>query len=95
MAAYVIAQLEVTDANAFERYRQQVPATLVAFGGRFIVRGGATETLEGEWQPKRLVIIEFPDRAAANAWWGSQAYSEPKALRQQSARTQLLVVEGV
>ena len=95
MAAYVIAQVEVTDPGAFERYRREVPATLVPFGGRFIVRGGATETLEGDWQPKRLVIIEFPDRATAHAWWNSQAYAAPKALRQQSARTQLLVVEGV
>jgi uncharacterized protein (DUF1330 family) len=95
MAAYVIAQVEVTDASAFERYRREVPATLIPFGGRFIVRGGATETLEGDWQPQRLVILEFPNRAAATAWWGSQAYAAPKALRQQSALTQLLVVEGV
>jgi uncharacterized protein (DUF1330 family) len=95
MAAYVIAQVEVTDPTVFEQYRREVPATLAAFGGRFIVRGGASETLEGDWQPKRLVIIEFPDRAAATAWWGSQAYAAPKALRQQSAHTQLLVVEGV
>ena len=95
MAAYVIAQVEVTDPSVFEQYRREVPATLEPFGGRFIVRGGTTETLEGEWQPKRLVVIEFPDRAAATAWWRSQAYAGPKALRQQSARTQLRVVEGV
>lgn len=95
MAAYVIAEIEVTDAEAFEQYRREVPATLTPFGGRFIVRGGAVETLEGDWQPKRLVVLEFPDRAAAHAWWSSQAYAAPKALRQRSARTQLLVVDGV
>jgi uncharacterized protein (DUF1330 family) len=95
MAAYVIAQVEVTDAKVFEQYRRDVPATLVPFGGRFVVRGGATETLEGDWQPKRLVVLEFPDRTAARAWWESQAYAAPKALRQRSARTQLVIVEGV
>jgi uncharacterized protein (DUF1330 family) len=85
----------VTDPATFEQYRREVPATLAPFGGRFIVRGGASETLEGDWQPKRLVVLEFPDRAAATSWWRSQAYAEPKALRQRSARTQLLVVEGV
>ena len=95
MAAYVIAQVEVTDPQQFEEYRRQVPATLTPFDGRFIVRGGATETLEGDWQPKRLVILEFPDRDKAKAWWSSQAYAQPKALRQRSARTQLLIVDGV
>ncbi|MCC7080778.1 MAG: DUF1330 domain-containing protein [Burkholderiales bacterium] len=95
MAAYVIAEVEVTDAQGYEQYRREVAATLGAFNGRFIVRGGACETLEGDWQPKRLVILEFPDRAAANAWWRSPAYANPKALRQRSARTQLLLVDGV
>ena len=95
MAAYVIAEVEVTDPATFEQYRREVPATLAPYGGRFIVRGGATETLEGDWQPKRLVILEFPDRTAATNWWSSQAYAAPKALRQRSARTRLLVVEGV
>jgi uncharacterized protein (DUF1330 family) len=95
MAAYVIAEVEVTDPEAFEQYRREVPATLAPFGGRFIVRGGAVETLEGDWQPKRLVVLEFPDRSAAKAWWDSQPYAAPKALRQRSARTRLLVVDGV
>ena len=95
MAAYVIAQVEITDPQAFERYRAEVPATLAAFGGRFIVRGGASETLEGDWQPQRLVILEFPDRATAKAWWSSQAYAAPKALRQRSAHTELIVIDGV
>lgn len=95
MAAYVIAQVEITDPQAFERYRAEVPATLAGFGGRFIVRGGESETLEGDWRPKRLVIIEFPDRETAKAWWSSQAYAAPKALRQRSARTELIVIDGM
>ncbi|MPZ42940.1 MAG: DUF1330 domain-containing protein [Betaproteobacteria bacterium] len=95
MAAYVIAEVEVTDPQVFEQYRREVPATLAAFNGRFVVRGGACETLEGDWQPKRLVVLEFPDRTAAKAWWSSQTYAAPKALRQRSATTQLLIVDGV
>ena len=60
-----------------------------------LVRGGASETLEGDWQPQRLVILEFPDRATAKAWWSSQAYAAPKALRQRSAHTELIVIDGV
>ena len=65
MAAYVIAEVEVTDPALYERYRREVPGTLAPFGGRFVVRGGAVEPLEGDWAPKRLVVLEFPDRAAA------------------------------
>ncbi|RPI43246.1 MAG: DUF1330 domain-containing protein [Betaproteobacteria bacterium] len=95
MAAYVIAQIEITDPQTFEDYRRQVPPTLAPYGGRFIVRGGASETLEGTWQPTRLVVIEFPDRATAKAWWSSQDYAGPKALRQRSARGELIVIDGV
>ena len=95
MAAYVIAQIEITDPVAFEEYRREVPPTLVRYGGRFIVRGGESDTLEGDWQPKRLVVLEFPDRATAKAWWSSHDYAAPKALRQRSARSQLLIVDGV
>ena len=95
MAAYVIAEIEIIDAQAFEDYRREVPSTLARYGGRFVVRGGQSETLEGTWQPKRLVVIEFPDRAAAKAWWSSSEYAGPKALRQRAARTELLVIDGV
>jgi len=72
-----------------------VPPTLAAYGGRFVVRGGATETLEGDWSPQRLVIVEFPSVEQAKAWWASSEYAEAKALRQATARTQMLVVAGV
>ena len=95
MSAYVIVDLEVTDSAGFETYRQQVPATLARYCGRYIVRGGAAEALEGSWVPKRVVVIEFPDRAAAKAWWSSPEYSAPKALRERTARTKLIVVDGI
>jgi uncharacterized protein (DUF1330 family) len=95
MSAYVVVDVEVTDPAGFDEYRQQVPATIAHYGGRYIVRGGQTETLEGHWAPKRVVILEFPDRATARAWWSSQEYAGAKALRQRCARTELIIVDGV
>ena len=72
-----------------------VPASVAAYGGRFIVRGGRTESLEGKWTPERIVILEFPTVERAKAWWSSAEYAEAKGLRQATARTQMIVVEGV
>lgn len=94
MPAYLIVQVEVTDAAGYEDYKKMVPPSLKAYGGKFVVRGGAIETLEGTWQPKRLVIIEFPDTATAKRWWSSPEYREAKALRQRTAKTEMIVVEG-
>ena len=95
MPAYVVVEVEVQDKQRYETYKQMVPPSLAAYGGRFIVRGGAAETLEGEWSPKRLVILEFPSAEQAKAWWGSKEYAEAKALRQATALTQMVVVVGV
>lgn len=94
MAAYVLVQIEVHDPVTYERYKQLSGPSLRPFGGRFIVRGGPVETLEGTWHPGRLVVVEFPDAAAARTWWASPEYAEAKALRQASAHTELLLVEG-
>jgi uncharacterized protein (DUF1330 family) len=95
MPAYVVVEIEVLDAERYETYKRMVPPSLAAYGGRFVVRGGAAETLEGEWSPKRLVIVEFPSAERAKAWWGSPEYAEAKALRQATARTRMIVVEGL
>lgn len=95
MAAYVIADVEVKDPAAFEEYRKQVPATIEKYGGRYLVRGGATEVLEGEWRPRRLVILEFASVAAARRWYDSEEYRGPKALRRRATVTNLAVVEGL
>ena len=95
MSAYVVVEIEVVDAERYEDYKLMVPPSLAAYGGRFVVRGGATETLEGEWAPKRLVILEFPSVERAKEWWASAEYAEAKALRQATARTQMIVVGGV
>jgi uncharacterized protein (DUF1330 family) len=95
MAAYVVAQDEVTDPQGFARYREMVPPIIEQFGGRFLVRGGKAEALEGDWEPSRLIIIEFDSVERAKAWWSSEEYAEAKALRQRTANTKLTVVEGV
>jgi uncharacterized protein (DUF1330 family) len=94
MAAYLIVDVEVRDQEAYEEYRKLVPASLLPYDGRFIVRGGATETLEGNWQPGRIIIIEFPTAERAKAWWDSDEYRIAKAKRQRSASTQMILVEG-
>ena len=95
MPAYIIVEVEVTDPAGYEGYKTMVPPTLAAYGGRFVVRGGACETLEGSWQPKRVVVLEFPSVARAREWWGSAEYGPAKALRQRTAKTQMIVVEGI
>lgn len=95
MAGYVIAEVEVVDPQGFEEYRKMVPATIEKYGGRFVVRGGVTETLEGQWVPKRLVIIQFDSVERAKQWWASEEYRDAKALRQRTAVTNLVIVEGV
>ena len=94
MAAYILVQIEVQDPATYENYKKLVPPSIAAYGGRFIVRGGKTETLEGTWSPARLVVVEFPSVEQAKKWWSSAEYAEAKALRQRAAKTELIVVEG-
>ena len=95
MAAYIIADLTVTDPATMEEYRKRVAATLTPFGGRFIVRGGPHQTVEGDWKPNRLVILEFPSMEQAKRWYDSEEYREPKAMRLRAGRTNLVMVDGV
>jgi len=95
MAAYVLVQIDVHDPAGFERYRGMVLPSIEAFGGRFIVRGGPVETLEGSWRPPRLVIIEFPDAGRARSWWESPEYAEAKALRLATSRSEMILATGV
>jgi uncharacterized protein (DUF1330 family) len=95
MPAYVVVEVEVLDAERYEDYKRMVPPSLAAYGGRFLVRGARAETLEGDWAPKRVVILEFPSAELAKEWWGSSEYAEAKAIRQATARTRMIVVEGV
>lgn len=95
MAAYIHASVEVTDPVAYEEYRRQVPAVIAAYGGRYLVRGGAIEVLEGEAAPKRQVILEFPDMARLKAFYQSAEYKPLIALRQRASKGQLVAIEGV
>jgi len=95
VAAYVVADVTVTDPAGYEDYRRRVPATIEKYGGRFVARGGTIEVLEGDWTPSRLVIIEFPTAEEARAWWNSPEYSAARTIRQATSRGTLLILEGV
>ena len=95
MAAYLIGDVNVTDAAAFEEYRQKVPATEEKYGGHYLGRSGATKVLEGDWEPHRLVILEFPDMDSLMAWYKSPEYAPLKAIRERSATTKVIALEGV
>ena len=95
MSAYVIVEVDVTDPETFEEYRKLVPPTIEAFAGRYVARGGAVEALEGDWEPPRIVVIEFDDMERARAWHGSDAYAPARALREASATSRMIVVEGI
>ena len=95
MPAYVIVQVDIHDAAVYERYKALAPASIVLYGGRYIARGGQTEALEGEWDPCRVVILEFDDVARAKKWLESPEYREARSLRHASARTKMIVVEGL
>jgi uncharacterized protein (DUF1330 family) len=95
MAAYVVVDIEVKDQKTYERYKQLVPASIAAYGGRYLTRGGETSVLEGDWVPKRFVIVEFPSLEKARAWWSSPEYATAKTLRQSCASTRMVLTEGL
>lgn len=93
--AYVVADIDVEDPTAYERYKELSSAAVDAYGGRWLVRGGEVHGLEGEWAPSRLVVLEFDDEAAARRWYDSPEYTEARAVRQAAARSSMLLVAGV
>lgn len=95
MAGYVIAEVDVQDAALFEEYRKLVPATIAKYGGKYIVRGGTTESKEGGWTPKRVVVLEFPTMERAREWYHSADYAPALALRLKAAKSRMIIVEGV
>jgi uncharacterized protein (DUF1330 family) len=95
MSAYIVVEVDVKDPVRFEEYRSLVMPTLKPYGGRYIVRGGEVQNLEGDWLPARLVVIEFDSAEQAGAWWASEEYAPAKAIRQASADTEMILVEGI
>ena len=94
MPAYVLVEVEIHDPAEYEEYKKLTPASIAAYNGRFVVRGGKTESLEGDWNPQRIVVLEFPSVNRAKEWWNSEEYAAAKAIRQRTAKTKMLVVEG-
>jgi uncharacterized protein (DUF1330 family) len=95
MAAYLIADIQITDPEGYQEYRRLVAQSVATFGGRFLTRGGKSETLEGNWVPKRLVVIEFPSWERLEAWYRSPEYAPALALRKRCAVSSLVMTEGV
>lgn len=95
MPAYIIVDIKINDTQMYEEYKKLTLASIAAYDGKFIVRGGATEILEGDWQPGRVVVLEFPDAARAKQWWNSSEYAAAKAIRQSAANTKMILIEGV
>ena len=95
MAAYLIARIQITDSTQYKKYVEATPTAIGRYGGKFIVRGGTTCTLEGPEENRRVVVIEFPDVAQAKAFWSSPEYLAAKKFREGAADGQFILVEGV
>ena len=95
MSAYVIVEIDVVDPAGYEEYKKLAGATVKKHGGKYIVRGGAVETLEGDWKPKRIVVLEFESVHRAKEWLNCEEYREPRKMRHRTAKTKMIVLEGV
>jgi uncharacterized protein (DUF1330 family) len=95
MPAYVIVETIVTDPDQYERYKEAAPPAIAAYGGRYLARGGEKAVLEGDWDPVRVVILEFPDLETAKRWYASPEYQEAKRLRDGAAQLHVVAVQGL
>jgi uncharacterized protein (DUF1330 family) len=95
MPALVLVEVSIHDPKLYESYKKLTLGSLVPFEGRFLVRGAQTESLEGDWNPERLVILEFPSVQKAKDWWASEEYTKAKNIRYQAAKSKMLVVESL
>lgn len=95
MPAYLIAEVEVTDPAAYEGYKKLTPAAIAAYGGKFIVRGGAVDSKEGGWAPSRLVVVEFASMEQARKFYDSPEYAPALAIRKAASKSRLVLAEGV
>jgi uncharacterized protein (DUF1330 family) len=94
-AAYVILDVRVNDPEEYAAYRERSPATLEAYGGRYLARGGPHEVVEGDWDPERVVVLEFPSVERAREWYHSPEYQAIAPMRQRAAPSRIVLVEGV
>ena len=91
----MIVEIDIVDPTGYEEYKKLASATVEKYGGKYVVRGGAAETLEGDWKPKRIVVLQFKSTQRAKEWLNCEAYREPRKMRHHTARTKMIVVEGV
>ncbi len=94
MPAYILVDIDIVDPVGYEQYKNLAGATVEKYGGKYIVRGGKSEVLEGDWRPKRIVILRFDSIARAKEWLNCEEYREPRKMRHRTARTNMIVVEG-
>jgi uncharacterized protein (DUF1330 family) len=94
MPAYIIVEIDVLDPTGYEEYKRLAGATVAKHGGKYIVRGGKTEVLEGDWNPKRIVVLEFDSASRAKKWLNCEEYREPRQMRHRTAKTNMVLVEG-
>lgn len=95
MPALVLVEVKIHNPELYEEYKKLSLPAVEAFGGRFVVRGFPTESLEGDWNPERLVVLEFPSVDRAKEWWASEQYTKAKNIRYQASNGKMLVVESV
>ena len=95
MSAYVVVEIEILDPVGYEEYKKQAAATVHKYGGKYITRGGKTEVLEGDWNPKRIVVLQFESMKRAKEWLNCEEYREPRKMRHRTAKTNMILVEGV
>jgi uncharacterized protein (DUF1330 family) len=95
MSAYVIVEIDIHDPAGYEEYKKFAGATVEKYGGKYIVRGGRAEVLEGDWNPKRIVVLQFDSPQHAKDWLNSEEYHEPRKMRHRTAKTNMILVEGV
>jgi uncharacterized protein (DUF1330 family) len=95
MPAYIIVDVDVQNEEGYEEYKKLTPATIAAYNGKFIVRGGRVDQIEGEWEPGRIVVLEFPSRERALEWWSSAEYEKAKPIRHRNASTNMILVDGI
>ncbi len=95
MPAYVIVETNVTDQEQYDRYKEAARPAIAAYGGRYLARGGELATFEGDWDPTRIVVLEFPDLETAKRWYASEEYGEARKLREGAATLNVVAVEGI
>ena len=95
MSAYIIVEIDILDPKGYDEYKNRAGESVEKYGGKYIVRGGATEVLEGDWQPKRIVVLEFESMQRAKDWLHCEEYREPRQMRHRTAKTNMILVNGV